>query len=140
MSRGNEYRLLACGNIVVCFLALTLIGPELSAGEEHDSSRPWWKKEKIRFFWGDWHAMDEAGIPIEVTMKNLARVGATIFAENQHAGGDRGIGLGRGCNLQPSDGEGRTRASHPLLRECLGFRGIGVCGPGESATLHGSVR
>ena len=91
MSRGNEYRLLACGNIVVCFLALTLIGPELSAGEEHDSSRPWWKKEKIRFFWGDWHAMDEAGIPIEVTMKNLARVGATIFAENQHAGGDRGL-------------------------------------------------
>ena len=70
---------------------LALAVPQLAVAEDVDQSRPWWREQKIRFFWGDWHSLDLVGVPIEHTMKNLTRVGVTVFADAQHAGGDRGL-------------------------------------------------
>lgn len=42
---------------------------------------PWWRQQKIRFYWGQWNQSTEADEPMELVMANLARVGATVFAD-----------------------------------------------------------
>ena len=62
-------------------VSLALPGNSLAAdqGSKADNSlRRWWQEEKIRFFWGEWVYADHADIPVEETMKNVARAGANV--------------------------------------------------------------
>ena len=77
--------------LAVWTTVLSLAAPGLAVGKDDHVSKPWWERQKIRFFWGWWQSMDVVGVPIEETMKNLTRVGATVFADMQHASGDRGL-------------------------------------------------
>jgi len=50
---------------------------------DQDKTQKWWKKEKIRFFWGQWPVALRAGnFPIEEIMKNCAEAGATVWVEH----------------------------------------------------------
>ena len=67
---------------VILTLLLAAAGAAQSRSSE-SSSEPWWTQEKIRFFWGYWTPLEEAEVPWEQTMANLARAGATVFAKYQ---------------------------------------------------------
>lgn len=59
------------------------IQPAPGAGET-----PWWNREKIRFGWGQWahihHPHARTALSVEDLMRNLARVGMTVYAEHSH--------------------------------------------------------
>ena len=44
----------------------------------------WWEKQKIRFHWGQWDQMDQAGVSVAQRIDHLARCGATVVAETLH--------------------------------------------------------
>ncbi len=58
----------------LCTLAISAAG-----AEESSSVIPWWKQEKIRFFWGQWQHNPVAGVPMRQVLEHLSRVGATVF-------------------------------------------------------------
>ena len=53
------------------WLLLVLIAPVLAAADD----APWWKQEKIRFFWGH----PRAGVGRPEVIENLARAGFTVY-------------------------------------------------------------
>ena len=70
---------------VVLAVVLTLVTAGAVATQPVSStptSKPWWKQEKIRFFWGQWGHLEDAKAPWEQTMANLARAGATVFVDH----------------------------------------------------------
>jgi len=66
---------------VILTLLLAVAGAAQPSSSE-SSSKPWWKQEKIRFFWGQWKHLEKAGVPWEETMANLSRAGATVFVDS----------------------------------------------------------
>jgi len=75
--------LTVAGQIVIAVILTLLLAAAGAAqpGSSESSNKPWWKQEKIRFFWGQWQHQGNAGVPMEETMANLARVGATVFVD-----------------------------------------------------------
>ena len=65
-----------CGWAILCFT-----GPAW-AGEHAKDAAPWFDREKIRFFWGQWDHFKKEGIARDEVMKNLSRVGASVFVEH----------------------------------------------------------
>jgi len=74
------------GTLVACavLLALGRIAAQGAEGADVDRARPWWKQEKIRFFWGEWNYLDRVGVSAEEMVRNVSRVGATVVAEGLH--------------------------------------------------------
>ncbi len=70
--------------IVACIVVLWLCGLSVLAEQSQSEAgaRPWWEQEKIRFFWGQWGHLTNAGVPMNETMKNLSQVGATVFVDH----------------------------------------------------------
>ena len=85
----------------------------------------WWNDEKIRFLWGQWPHSDKAGIPRDVLMRNLSRVGATVFAEagSGLAGSDRIEGAGILFDLETA------RIAHKHGIRYLGNGGVNALQP-----------
>ena len=69
-----------CG--AVAFAALQSLPFSMVAAGEGTAQIPWWKQEKIRFFWGQWSRFVTAGVSMEEVFENLSRVGATVFVED----------------------------------------------------------
>ena len=61
-------------------------GPRRSPGAA--DATPWWNRQKIRFGWSQWahiyHRHARSALSTEDLMRNLARVGMTVFAEHSH--------------------------------------------------------
>ena len=46
------------------------------------AERPWWEREKVRFFWGQWGHFQEGGHTTEEVMAALSKVGATVYVNH----------------------------------------------------------
>ncbi len=82
------FKTIVCATIalaVLCTLANSAAGAEKSP-----SAIPWWKQEKIQFFWGQSPLNPAAGVPMREVIEHLSRVGATVFvASTSHFRADR---------------------------------------------------
>ena len=43
---------------------------------------PWWKQQKIRYFWGMWGNYNKSDVPMERAVEWAAKAGATVFVEH----------------------------------------------------------
>ena len=71
-------------SIIVGWIAVVAVSVSPLSAEQirnETESQPWWDQEKIRFFWGCWYHLPNAGVPMEEVMKNLSQIGATVFVE-----------------------------------------------------------
>ena len=72
------------GVLVICLAANVLAGGGVAVAADEAGGDKWWKDEKIRFHWGQWHQMDKAQVPVEQRVDHLSRAGATVIAEGLH--------------------------------------------------------
>jgi Tol biopolymer transport system component len=61
--------------------------PAESAPQTNQENLPWWRQQKISFHWGQWWLQKSSPMTTDQLMQNLARVGATVYADGNVHGG-----------------------------------------------------
>ena len=74
---------------LIGLMLVVLISPRALA-EEGAPDAPWWKREKIRFFWGQWGQHAKAGVSMSDVIGSASRVGATVFVTGKHRADEDG--------------------------------------------------
>ena len=78
----------SAGMLGVCIVGLGLCGPAPAVEQtpKPGGAAAWWDQRKIRFGWGQWshiyHPHARSALKSEDLMRNLGRVGMTVFAEH----------------------------------------------------------
>jgi hypothetical protein len=72
--RKHAYAALLSAAVMAC-------GTSSVLSQEPDSDIPWFRQEKIRFGWGQWHRHYSEGFSEEQVLENISRVGVTIYVD-----------------------------------------------------------
>ena len=69
-------------------LSVVLASPPATSAEPNRPT-PWWKTEKVCFYWGQWDHLGNSGMSANAIVDQLAQVGATVMAEGLHPAENR---------------------------------------------------
>ena len=67
-------------------VALAVALPSIVLAQIPMDDTPWFRREKIRFGWGQWHRHHSEGFDNDQVMKNISRAGITVYVDSWSRG------------------------------------------------------